>query len=281
MKPALRFLFKIIIIALLLAYVFSQTDVAAITARLERMDAIWMAAAVAALAASQLFSAQRMRHYFHAVSEKKLGFLYSGALYFLGMFYNNFLPGGIGGDGYRLIVFKREGLSAAAALRLLLSERASGLFVLCLLFAALGMMAIPGVSGLLWWAFVLALGLGYYLSTRLLLHETPFMTLGALPWSLGVQLTTLLAAFAVLRGLAVDQMLMEYLCVFLVACVLSAVIPFSVGGVGIREATFFEAARWMPIDGDTGVAFALAYFAVYLLCSLIGAPFMAKLPKNG
>ena len=56
---------------------------------------------------SKVFSAFRLNALFKAISIQ-ISERANLKLYLLGMFYNLFLPGGIGGDGYKLLVLKRK-----------------------------------------------------------------------------------------------------------------------------------------------------------------------------
>lgn len=54
---------------------------------------------------SKIISSIRLNRYFKDIN-LSLSQTYNLKLYYLGMFYNLFLPGGIGGDGYKIYIIK-------------------------------------------------------------------------------------------------------------------------------------------------------------------------------
>ncbi|QKG53302.1 lysylphosphatidylglycerol synthase transmembrane domain-containing protein [Hymenobacter sp. BRD67] len=77
----------------------------------------WLGLAAGLFTLSKLISSVRLNTFFRAVGIQ-LTERYNLRLYWLGMFYNLFLPGGIGGDGYKVYLLGKEfpgrrGLSSA------------------------------------------------------------------------------------------------------------------------------------------------------------------------
>lgn len=263
---------KLAFIAAALGWVFGQTDIQRLAEILLNTSLLWVIVAFLLLNLAQLASALRMRFYFRANGQEMPPY-FATALYYIGMFYNNVLPGGLGGDGYKMYYLKRHAqFPLLKGFRALLSDRASGLFVLCLIMLALGFASNPvsALFGFWLWPLLAILMLGYFLSARWILKDSLSVTLGGTFYSLAVQGLTTLTAVALLIGMGVSTGLVEYTLIFLLASILGAILPISVGGVGIRELTFYYAAALLPIDAERGVAFALGFFAVYFLSSFIG-----------
>src|SRR5699024_7741304 len=70
-------------------------------ALLSSANIFWIIVAFIFFNLSQFLSAKRLLNFYHAL-KLPLGYRLNLKLYYKGMFYNLFLPGGIGGDGYKV-----------------------------------------------------------------------------------------------------------------------------------------------------------------------------------
>ncbi len=193
------------------------------------------------------------------------------------MFYNLFLPGGIGGDGYKVYLikkyFKTEGIKKIVTAAFL--DRISGLIALVFLCLPLLMLTSiyllfsdPGINlGM----FVL---IGIYYPIVILINRKIFKSFKkAFPatdfQSLLVQVSQLLCAFLILRGLGVHSFEFDYLELFLISSV-AAVLPLTIGGVGIRELVFIYGYKYLVVDKNLAIAFTLTFFLITAISSLTG-----------
>jgi uncharacterized membrane protein YbhN (UPF0104 family) len=232
----------------------------------------WLALAAALFTLSKLISSVRLNTFFQAVSIQ-LTERYNLRLYWLGMFYNLFLPGGIGGDGYKVYLLGKEFPGQRGVIfRALLLDRLSGmvalLVLLLLLFAATD---YPGWyrAGAL--ALVpLGLGLSYGLG-RWLFGEFR-RAFGRTSWqALGAQGAQVLCAWALLVALgAAGGPILPYLLVFLASSI-AAVLPLTVGGLGARELTFLYGAKLFVLSVPVAVSVSVLFYVITALVSLVGA----------
>ena len=203
------------------------------------------------------------------------------------MLYNTILPGGISGDGYKIYLLgKLANFAKLESLRVILSERANGLFVL--LNLTLFLLLINNISlgmkftKLLIFILILLNILVYCLSIKTFLNERVKVAIGALPYSLSVQFMNVSIIIIILYGLGFDinnyEQLNSYVILFLVSCILS-VLPISIGGVGIRELTFMYGSSLLSLNSEIGISIAVIYFLVNMICSLTGFIFWHKLEK--
>jgi uncharacterized membrane protein YbhN (UPF0104 family) len=247
-------------------------DLPQLARTLRRAQPGWLAVATGLFTLSKLISSVRLNRFFRAIS-LPLSQGYNLRLYWLGMYYNLFLPGGIGGDGYKVYLLGRQFPGRRAAIfRALLLDRLSGmvalLVLLLLLFAGTG---YPG-----WWragalALVpLGLGLSYGLGRWLFGEFRP--AFGRTSWqALGVQGAQVLCACALLAALsATDGSVLPYLLVFLASSV-AAVLPLTVGGLGARELTFLYGAKLFALDPAVAVSVSVLFYVITALVSLVGA----------
>jgi uncharacterized membrane protein YbhN (UPF0104 family) len=268
----LLLLVKLACMAGALWLVARHLDVPALGHTLRQARPGWLALAAALFTLSKLISSVRLNTFFQAVSIQ-LTERYNLRLYWLGMFYNLFLPGGIGGDGYKVYLLGKEFPGRRGVIfRALLLDRLSGmvalLVLLLLLFAATD---YPGWyrAGAL--ALVpLGLGLSYALGHWLFSEFR--RAFGRTSWqALGVQGAQVLCAWALLAALgAADGPVLPYLLVFLASSI-AAVLPLTVGGLGARELTFVYGAKLFALSIPVAVSVSVLFYVITALVSLVGA----------
>ena len=239
----------------------------------------WLALAAGLFTLSKLMSSVRLNTFFRAV-DIQLTERYNLRLYWLGMFYNLFLPGGVGGDGYKVYLLGREFPGRRGLIfRALLLDRLSGMVALLVLLLALLAAGLrPAGAGALppWWRAVplallpLGLALSYGLG-RWLFGEFRG-AFGRTSWeALGVQGAQVLCAWALLAALgAADGPVLPYLLVFLASSI-AAVLPLTVGGLGARELTFLYGAKLFALSAPVAVSVSVLFYVITAAVSLVGA----------
>ena len=229
--------------------------------------------------ASQLVSSFRLLYYFRSTGLEMPAVL-NHKLYGLGMFYNLFLPGGIGGDGYKVFwINKKFGTKTKSLVTALLLDRFSGLIALIILITALGAGALEPWLGSWWWLAFPATGLGvivyYFLSGKLFPgYQSVFLPAHGL--ALGVQLLQLGAASCLLLAVSGESTsLWDYGLLFLLSSI-AAVFPLSIGGLGAREMAFVYGAEWLGLEAATGFTISLLFYLLTALVSLSGVWFLFR-----
>jgi glycosyltransferase 2 family protein len=191
------------------------------------------------------------------------------------MFYNFILPGGIGGDAYKVLKIKTDyGYGHLPLARVVLFDRISGLVALCnLAFLLIHIITvIPYVYVV--WAIVLTCNLVYYtffcsyFFPALLSFKTELLS-----WL--VQLMQCVCAFCIVSALGLHHNQIHYLFVFLVSSIVS-VLPVSIGGLGAREYTFLTASAYFALDKDAAVCIGLLFYLISLVVSLAGIYFIFR-----
>jgi uncharacterized membrane protein YbhN (UPF0104 family) len=223
------------------------------------------------------------------------------ALYFVGSFFNLFLPTGFGGDAVKMFELSRDDHKAAAAISSVLVDRFLGLFVLfaLALLALLGgrelvtpevrLLIVVVFAGSLIGVVLLLqrtwiegwgrrLGVDRLLSRIKILRELyeslhvygPAALLKATSASLVFNLILILGYCFL--GLAVGIHLpLWYYFLFVPIISVLLLVP-SVGGLGIREgATVFLFSQIESVGRSQALALALAYDMTMLTIGLIGA----------
>lgn len=285
-KKHLFLFLKLSFVAIAIALIFKKTDTSQIVQYIKSFDPMMLAGAYLFLLMAQAASAFRMKYYFNSV-KVALNAKFCIGLYYTAMLFNTVLPGGIGGDGYKVyLVSKLSGYSKVGALRIVVSERANGLYVLIglsFIFAifsnAISFITYGKSIGYL---AVLIVTPIYFASVRILLKENYKTAIAAIPYSLMVQMLGITCLAFILLGLGVDTSKAHefngYIFLFLISSIAS-VLPISIGGVGVRELAFMYGAKILKLDPELGVAIAVVYFVINFICSLNGLIFWHKLEK--
>ncbi len=234
----------------------------------------WVFLAWMFFVASKLFSAIRLNIYFRDIG-LRLPEIKNIKLYLIGMFYNLFLPGGIGGDGYKVYLLNKVHKTPVKQLiNAALLDRGNGLAVLLwLMFCLMLLLNLPWDFPItMFWLGILGIvfiPIGFYLV--MLLFFKQFM--GSVPSTTGFsflnQLLQLCSAYFILVSMGVEDQYIPYLFVFLVSSTVS-VLPLTIGGVGARELVFVFAHDYVGIDQNVAVAFSLLFFLISMLTSLFG-----------
>lgn len=282
-KKGLKLTLQIAIAAVAIYYVLKEINVEELKTSLLKADIGWLLLALIAFNASKILSAIRLNHFFRAL-EIKLGEVYNLKLYYLGMLYNQFLPGGIGGDGYKVYLLnKTHKKSIKSLLAATLLDRISGVVALGFLGCGLGLLgsaqeAMSPYGFLLWVGLILAYP-AYYVLVHFVFPTYKKVNLITNIQALGVQGLQIVCAYFILKSLGVDAGFVDYFTLFLVSSVLAA-LPFSLpGGLGVRELTFTVLYPAFLLSETNSVALASLFFLITLLSSLIGIAYL-KLGKQ-
>lgn len=269
-----KLLLKLLLTGLALYIVYRKIDVKRMAEVLFHAHIGWLILAVLAFAVSKVISSFRLNHFFRAI-KLYISERYNLRLYWVGMFYNLFLPGGIGGDGYKVYILNKFFTPPLPhLLSAVLLDRISGVVALGFLAFLLGIFssayqALPLYTWVVW-AGLLLIYPAYYVLVRLLFQRFRLVFYTTNLQSLGVQLFQLICAFFVLQSTATHDHTVDYLVLFLLSSVVAAM-PITIGGVGARELVFIFGYTYLPIDKDAAVAFSVLFFLVSVVNSLFGS----------
>ena len=285
-KKILSLLFKVLITILCFWYISTKIDLTAALKAIIKADWLLLIPAVLLLLFSKLQSAWRLNIYFHNI-HLNLPTWDNIKLYWLGMFYNLFLPGAISGDAYKVILLNRKYAApykkTSAAVLL---DRLSGLVALGIILAAYGIGVLKELEWTLFFAVgsILAVAVLYIVIKRFFKDFVP----GFWPtflWGLGVQLTQVVCVYFILWSLQMP-LLPEWIFIFLITSVVSVFPAAMGGGLGTRELVFAEGAHYFNLDPQMCVIVSLLFYISNVICSVGGAyfifhdPLEAKLQKE-
>ena len=232
---------------------------------------------------SKILSSVRLNKYFKCISVV-LDERFNLKLYYLGMFYNLFLPGGIGGDGYKVYYLNREhGGSVKKLVAATILDRLSGVVVLGFLALILAIVSsvdqiVPGQNLLLISLAIASFPLFWLIHNRFFKDFNPEF-IRALIMGFGVQLSQLVCAALILWSIDAPGSYFDYMTLFLVSSVV-AVLPFTIGGIGARELVMLKGvAFFATLHGAApmALAFSILFFVITAVSSLIGIYFTIRL----
>lgn len=236
------------------------------------ISAIWLLPAILLYNVSQFISAYRLLQ-FYKLLEPTLTYRFNLQLYYTGMFYNLFLPGGVGGDFYKVMVLKKRGATLLQTTKATLLDRVTGLLVLLSIMAVFanfveinlpnsilrtaGLTIIPGL-------FV------YWLIIRNYFKPFGVAIPKVISLSLLIQLCQLLSFCCLLLFFQAPwESLLSYGVVFFASSVIAA-LPVSIGGIGTRELAMATGAGYLSLSPAIAVSSSLFFYIITALSALTG-----------
>ncbi|MDP4188846.1 MAG: lysylphosphatidylglycerol synthase transmembrane domain-containing protein [Bacteroidota bacterium] len=274
LKKILKVIVKVIISSIALYIVLKNIDLKRTKIILSQSNMLWLLFALIFFNFSQMISSFRLNYFFKAIG-LSLSSNYNMKLYYVGMFYNLFLPGGIGGDGYKVYLLNKHHKTPVKDLIWAsLLDRGTGLVSLIILalialIFSRAYLAMAGFRYLVYVALVFILPV-YYLFVKIAFPKFVGVFKNTNFLALVVNTVETVGMIAILLALHVHAQYSDYLVLFFIADI-AAVIPFTIGGVGARELIFLLGCKYLSIDVNTGVAFSLIFFLITALSSFTGA----------
>jgi len=309
-KPVVILIVKLVVSAGLLVYLLSRIHIERFWGTLASADFSYIAFALIVYLFTQSISALRW-----VVLARPMGFATSYknvvVFYLIGMFFNLFAPGTVGGDVSRVYYLARDGdrgtphgwaRSTLPAAVSVFMDRAVGMLVLVWL-GAIGLALFPryGVPQLVRYVtFALALTFvvagicvpllrrvlpddGHPLVVKLRLALRSYRACWrVIPQAMTLSLVVHLiqAWMHLILGRAIQIDIPFSYCLILYPLVGTfAAIPISLNGIGLREGGYLVLLGVIGVNSTQGVAFGLLLFMVVVLDSLTGG--LAFLLKKG
>ncbi len=272
---------KIVVSIGALVFVFTKIEFNEVFEVFRKSNFFLLFLALLAFVGSKMIAAVRLNHFFRAIGINISG-LQNLKLYLLGMYYNLFLPGGIGGDGYKIFILnKRTDVKTSRIFWVVLIDRVNGVVALCCLVVLISYLIQFDIGfdyrPFFWIAVPAGLALFALVIRRFFRYIYKCITITTL-LSLAVQSLQVLSAFLILKAIGGYGREFEYLFVFLISSIV-AMLPVSIGGVGLRELTFLYGSRILTLDISLSVALSLMFYIITAFVSLWGIYFGIRTDK--
>ena len=271
-KKILIYILKIVVAGGILAFVYNKLDTSKLQSLAKEVSLSSLLCCTFSFVLSKYFGALRLAKFI-----KKAGYTISHweniGLYLQGMFYNLFLPGGIGGDGYKMYYLKQKSDTALKdAFFVFFIDRISGMFSLCILAVLIAFFIdvdlIPNQK--LWLIGLLISGGLSGIVIIYFLKKSFFKTfLKTFYLSFLVQISQVIGIYFVLLNFDLVKNYFEYFFLFLVSSIVS-IIPITPGGLGLRELTYHEGAKYFGTSENIGVMIGTVFFTITFIVSFAG-----------
>jgi uncharacterized membrane protein YbhN (UPF0104 family) len=275
----IKLILKIGISSLSLYLVFTKVDLGALQKAVANANPAYLFAAFICFVVSTIITSSRLNSFFKGIGIH-ISNMFNFKIYLLGMFYNLFLPGGIGGDGYKIFYLrKRMEVKGRKLFQAIFFDRLSGFWALGLIISAL-VVFIPKFGIPNWMPITLVIigSMIYYIVMKRFFVDYSHFFISTHLKAILVQSMQVISIIFLLYALHFDGKFSPYLFIFLVSS-LVAVVPFTMGGLGAREMVFLYGAEIFGIDQHYGVIISLLFYCISALVSLSGMYFVLN-PKS-
>lgn len=283
-KKILKLILQLVITSIALYIVFINISLSEVLLIINDINLFYFFLAFVFFNFSKLLSAIRLNVFFRSIN-LNLEFTYNLSLYYLGMFYNFFLPGGIGGDGYKIYVLNRIYQTKLFLLiQTLLMDRISGL--IGLIFLLLFLLPFSSFALLYEWVFYISpfmLIILYPIYNKLIRNKFEIFSTNLIitnTQGLLVQFLQVVCIYFLIKSLnMVNGFYIDIFIVFLISSFVSS-IPLTVGGIGAREFTFLYLFPIINQEAELGVSISLLFLLITLFSSFVGIFYIFKFNKE-
>lgn len=263
---------KIILSLAALIFVFFKIDYQQVLKIYKTSNLLLIFVALLLFVLSKTIAAFRLNRFFLSTGIR-LKQSYNLRLYILGMFYNLFLPGGIGGDGYKIYLLnKTHKVKAKSIFWAVLFDRLSGMLALfCLAVIISLFINIPinfNYHSIVWLLIPIALVVFYLILHYFFTHFSEIY-ISTTSMSFLVQIIQTLCAFVIFKAIGGNEQELEYLFLFLVSSIV-ATLPITIGGIGSREITFLFGSQLLHLDQNLSIALSLMFYLITAFTSFWG-----------
>ena len=280
MKNKLLAIFQISVTVFFIYYTLSKIGLHKILEVIKSADLLFILFASIVYFLSQIISSERL---WFILKENNL--IISSKenikLYMVGIFYNFFIPGGVGGDAYKgVLMNKKFQWSLKKIYKLLILDRLIGFgVIICLIIVfssfILDLEFISEFNIILAPLYALLFFVGRVLVQKIFNNEIVYTK--AFFISHIIQILQFGSIILILISLGVTENYFTFLYIFLISSVLSI---FSFGGIGIREYVFFTLASNTAVGPDIATSVGLIFTFSALLSSVPGLFFLIKIKSK-
>ena len=224
---------------------------------------------------SQIISSERLRYILNN-NNFIISFKKNFTLYLIGLFYNFFIPGGIGGDAYKsFLMNKKFDWKLSKVVKLLLLDRLIGLGVLCCILVSLYELIFLRFNfTYLILTIILFYITGYYLVKVIFKNQNIYLK--SFIYSSVSHFVQFISLFIISYALGIENNYLEIITVFILSSIFSV---FSFGGIGIREYIFLSSAPILSFSPELAASIGLLFTISAAISSLPGCVYIISKPN--
>jgi uncharacterized membrane protein YbhN (UPF0104 family) len=267
----------------LLAYLFSKIDIGSVGRALQKLHLVYLGLAWVSFFALQFVGIFRWR-----IMVRLQGFEHSfgrlASFYFVGLFFNLFLPTSIGGDLGKCYYLAESRRDILRAITTVLADRISGMIAL-LCIASIALLSGVSVMVPVWMTYftiagtallILGLLIPFVFPSLLRRYELPyrywenprFMAV-SLVVSFFIQLSVVIISMII--GRAVDVVIpWESYFVIIPLVTVAGMVPISLNGLGVREGAYVYFLAQAGVAAHQALAFAVLWLILITSLNVLG-----------
>jgi uncharacterized membrane protein YbhN (UPF0104 family) len=260
--------------------VISEIPIDDIILIIKQSNLLYISLGLIAFLVSQYISAERL---FLILKSVNFNFskLENNKLYLIGMFYNFFIPGGVGGDAYKIYHWNKKynwSLKLLTAASLL--DRGLGLSSIGIIIIGLSHTVLPVYFSnqiILIFVLLITLIVSTYIIVNKVFKSFSRVFIPSYLLAIAVQVFQCICVIFIMLGLniSIDHAVI-YVFMFLISSMLSFL---SFSGIGVREFIFMQGSLLLNYNLENGVAIGLMFTMLTAFISLFGIVFHLKLVK--
>lgn len=275
MKNKIFSILQIVITVFFVYFTVSNLDLSKLFEVLNNINILYLIIAASIYFSSQIISSERLRY---ILNDNKfiISFKQNFTLYLIGLFYNFFIPGGIGGDAYKsFLMNKKFNWKLSKVVKLLLLDRLIGLGVLCCILIGLYEIIFLNFNFIYLILTLCFLSIiGYYIVKLIFKNQNIFWK--SFLYSIASHTIQFISLFIILYSLGIEDSYFEIIIVFILSSIFSV---FSFGGIGIREYIFLSSASILSFSPELAASIGLLFTISAAMSSLPGLKFIISKPN--
>ena len=279
-KNLRQLIIKILVSVGLIAYILFKVDKQSLFTNLKLMDPLYIVPIITFIVLNYVISSLRWKQLIIHENSKRLSLEYLTSLYFIGSFFNNFMPTSIGGDVYKVFKLGKKIEDNTFAFTSTFTERFTGVFILALF----SVLSFTGILKLLIVWFAISTYIGIFvlkkLSNRFKIVKRVFDSLMIYKGRWGliskvfllaviVQFMSVLTQYAIFLSLGIKLDPFFALFAFPVITLATFFIP-SLNGIGVQDALYISFFAFLGVSKELALAASVLYHLFRLGVSLIG-----------
>lgn len=283
MKKYAKTLLKVLVSAGLIAFLYFKVDKQALVETISHVNLAYTPLIILLLVLNYFISSVRWK-FLLLESRSKVSVWYLTSLYFIGSFFNNFMPTSIGGDVYKIYRLGKKIGDSSRGFSSTFMERFTGIIVL-------GLISIFGLTRYIGWFVILvvfAFGIGIFVGLKFLKvisHKFPKLkpyadslysyrhnksvVYWALVTSIIVQLCAIFTQYFIFIALGAELPLWAAFMFFPLITLASFFIP-SLNGIGVQDTLYRDLFVLVNIASPVALSASILYHISRLTVSLIG-----------
>lgn len=301
-KKNLTLILKILISFFLFYIILGQVDFNLVIENIKIMNVNYIVLVIFLIILNYLVSSVRWKYLILDAKNKKITVMLLAKFYFIGSFFNNFMPTSMGGDVYKIFALSKVVKSKTNAFTSTFIERFTGMIALVLI-SYIGLIKTMSTwidllpefvreniyyvnfvkfsifvgfwAGTVFAFFLLKAfsnKIGFFkkiLDSFLQYKDNKRVILNAILTSFVVQILAILSQYFVFSALSVELPLFHAIAVFPVITLAGFFIP-SLNGLGIQDALFIQFFSIVGVSSDVALTASIMYHFSRLFVSLIG-----------